>query len=132
LLPHLTPLGKPAAYAISGVVWGLWHLPLVLVGLTYPGYPILGILGFILLVSAINVIENELYLRYQRSTLLAAWIHGLFNTQKLGVWSLIFVGINSLLGGYAGLVGIVIFWIAALVVARFYGAKPSKMPHAYP
>lgn len=112
LLPRLMPLGKPLAYLISGVVWALWHLPLILMGFGYPGYPLAGIFAFIALVSALNVIENELYLR-QNSTILAAWIHGVFNAQKLGIWGLIFVGANPLIGGYTGIVGIIIMWIVA-------------------
>ncbi len=127
LLPHLMPLGRPAAYAIGGVIWALWHLPLILAGFTYPGYPVLGLVVFILLVSAINVIENELYLRCGNSTLIAAWFHSLFNSQKLGIWTLIFVGINPLIGGYAGLVGIVIFGIAAIVVVRAYALRNRQV-----
>ena len=123
LLPRLMPLGKPAAYAISGVVWALWHLPLILVGFNYPGYPVLGIFAFILLVTAIGVIENEVFLRYSNSTLLAAWVHGLFNCQRLGLWGLIFVGINPLIGGHVGAVGIVVFWIVGLIVLRVYAAQ---------
>jgi len=32
LLPKLMPLGKARAYLILGVIWGLWHTPLVLLG----------------------------------------------------------------------------------------------------
>jgi len=42
LLPKLMPLGKTKAYLILGIIWGLWHLPMVLVGFMYPGYPLLG------------------------------------------------------------------------------------------
>jgi len=38
LLPKLMPLGKFRAYLILGVVWGLWHLPLILIGFTYTGF----------------------------------------------------------------------------------------------
>lgn len=37
LLPALRPLGVWAAILISGVVWGLWHAPLILVGYNF-GY----------------------------------------------------------------------------------------------
>lgn len=128
LLPRLMPLGKPAAYAIGGVVWALWHVPIILIGFTYPGYPMLGILAFIVLVSAINVIENEAFLRYGNTTLLAAWIHGLFNSQKLGLWGVIFVGVNPLIGGYAGLIGMIVFWIVAVIVMRLYSVQRHPVP----
>jgi hypothetical protein len=55
---------------------------------------------------------------------IAAWGHGLFNAQKLGVWPLIFVGINPLLGGYTGLIGMVVLWATAILVIRVFAAKP--------
>ena len=39
LLPRLMPLGTMPALLISGVVWGLWHAPLLLLGYNYPGAP---------------------------------------------------------------------------------------------
>jgi membrane protease YdiL (CAAX protease family) len=36
LLPRLLPLGKPRAYLLLGVIWGIWHAPLIVVGFNYP------------------------------------------------------------------------------------------------
>jgi len=110
LLPKLMPLGKLRAYVLLGIVWGFWHLPLILIGFTYPGQPLLGTLAFIALVLSFGTYMNELALRH-RSSVLAGWIHGVFNSQKLGVWALLFPNINPLIGGYAGLVGIIV-WLA--------------------
>jgi hypothetical protein len=41
------PLGKWKAYLIVGVIWGLWHAPLIAIGFNYPGMPVLGILMMI-------------------------------------------------------------------------------------
>jgi membrane protease YdiL (CAAX protease family) len=86
LLPKLMPLGKGAAYLLMGAIWGLWHLPLILMGFTYPGHPLIGTLLFIALLTLFGAVLNEVTLRY-RSSLLAGWLHGLFNSQKLGVWA---------------------------------------------
>lgn len=37
LLPRLMPLGTVPAIVISGVVWGAWHAPLLLLGYNYAG-----------------------------------------------------------------------------------------------
>ncbi len=42
LLPQLLPLGQWPALLISGVIWGLWHAPLILLGYNYPQYPLSG------------------------------------------------------------------------------------------
>lgn len=37
LLPELLALGRVPALIVSGTVWALWHLPIILVGYEYPG-----------------------------------------------------------------------------------------------
>lgn len=110
LLPRLMPVGKPRAYVLVGVIWGLWHLPLVVIGFTYPNEPILGSFAFLALTTTLSVYVNELTLQ-NNSCLLAAWVHGIFNAQKLGLWSLLFPTYNALVGGYAGVIGILV-WLA--------------------
>ncbi|MGC7094018.1 CPBP family intramembrane glutamic endopeptidase [Amycolatopsis lurida] len=39
LLPRLRPLGYWRALLVMGAIWGLWHLPTVLLGGQFPGYP---------------------------------------------------------------------------------------------
>ena len=117
LLPKLMPLGKLRAYLLSGIIWGLWHLPLVLVGFMYPGYPVLGMLLFTMLTTALGIYINELTLRYH-SSILAGWIHGVFNTQRLGVWALLFPNTNPLLGGVSGLLGIAVWFGLGLLECR--------------
>jgi len=39
LFPKLMPLGAVPAILVSGVIWGLWHAPLILLGYNYPGVP---------------------------------------------------------------------------------------------
>jgi membrane protease YdiL (CAAX protease family) len=120
LLPKLLPLGKPRAYALLGLVWGLWHLPLVLVGFTYPGHPLGGALMLLALTTAFGIYLNELTLRH-RSSILAGWAHGVFNSQKLGVWALLFPSVNPMLGGFAGALGVGVWIILALVESRRRG-----------
>lgn len=39
LLPALLPLGRWPAVLLTGVVWGLWHTPVLLLGYNYPAHP---------------------------------------------------------------------------------------------
>jgi len=113
LLPKLMVLGKPRAYVLLGIIWGLWHLPLILIGFTYPGHPVLGVAAFVVLTITLGIYINELTLRY-RSSVLAGWVHGVFNSQKLGVWAVLFPTVNPLIGGFAGVVGIVVWLLLGL------------------
>jgi hypothetical protein len=113
LLPKLIPLGKLKAYTILGVIWGLWHAPLIMVGFNYPGYPFLGIVGMALMTTTIGIYINELTLR-NRSSILAGWIHGTFNGQAYGIWRILFPNVNPLAGGFTGVVGATVWLILGL------------------
>ena len=108
LLPKLMPLGKAKAYVLVGVIWGLWHLPLILVGFNYPGYPLLGVLWMIGLTTTLGIYINELSLRH-RSSILAGWMHGVFNSQAYGIWRILFPTVNPLWGGMTGLVAMLVW-----------------------
>ncbi|MFL7792195.1 MAG: CPBP family intramembrane glutamic endopeptidase [Anaerolineae bacterium] len=124
LLPKLMGLGKLKAYTIVGVIWGLWHAPLILVGFNYPGYPLLGVVGMAAMTTAIGVYINELALR-NRSSILAGWIHGAFNGQVYGIWRLLFPTVNPLVGGFTGVVGIAVWLAVGLWVVWRSGREPS-------
>lgn len=129
LLPKLLPLGKPRAYLLLGVIWGLWHLPLVLVGFAYPGHPWLGMAVFVGLTTAFGWVLNELCLRYD-SSVLAGWAHGVFNSQRFGVWGVLFPTVNPLLGGFSGLIGIVVWLALGWWLTRRYrqGMRRAAVP----
>ena len=40
--------GKPVGILLVGIVWGLWHAPVVFCGWTYPGYGAFGVLMFVI------------------------------------------------------------------------------------
>ena len=117
LLPKLMPLGKWKAYALVGIVWGLWHAPLIMAGFNYPGYPVLGVLGMIGMTTTLGIYINELALRH-RSSVLAGWMHGAFNGQFYGIWRIVFPAAHPLLGGATGLVGMLVWAALGLVVAH--------------
>lgn len=79
LLPKLMPLGTVPALLISGVIWGLWHAPLILLGYNYPTAP--GWLGLTMMVGMcilVGAVFGWLRLRSQ-SVWPAALAHGAFN-----------------------------------------------------
>ncbi len=128
LLPRLLPLGKWKAYMLIGVIWGLWHAPLVAVGFKYPDSPILGILFMMFFTTALGLYINELTLHY-RSAILAGWIHGVFNAQAYGIWgALLFAGANPFLGGISGLVGIAVLLVLGLLAIQWFKRAEMGQP----
>lgn len=60
LLRKLLPLGGRKAVLLVGVIWGLWHAPIIAMGhnygLDYPGAPWLGILAMTLFCVALGIV----------------------------------------------------------------------------
>ncbi|WP_319543425.1 CPBP family intramembrane glutamic endopeptidase [uncultured Pseudodesulfovibrio sp.] len=114
MLPRLMPLGKPVAYTVLGILWGIWHGPLILTGFNYPGYPVGGIAMMCLLCFAFGLFLNEMTLHYD-SSILAGFIHGAVNAQGYGVWLLLFPNIHPLFGGSVGLTGVAVWLISGML-----------------
>jgi uncharacterized protein len=79
LLPRLLPLGPVGAILVSGVIWGLWHAPLVLLGYNYPAGP--GWLGVLAMCGMCTVVGGVFgWLRLRSGSIWpAALAHGSFN-----------------------------------------------------
>lgn len=79
LLPKLLPLGAVPAILITGVIWGLWHAPLILLGYNYPDTPRwLGVIMMTGMCILIGAVFGWLRLR-SGSVWPAALAHGAFN-----------------------------------------------------
>ncbi len=67
LLPKLMPLGGRKAMLLIGLIWGVWHWPVIFMGyeygFSYPGYPWVGPLLFILVTIAFGTFLGWLVLR---------------------------------------------------------------------
>ena len=95
LLPKLMPLGTVPALVLSGVIWGLWHAPLILLGYNYSGAP--GWLGLTMMIGmciVVGAVFGWLRLRSE-SVWPAALAHGAFNAAA--GFSLIFAAAGELI-----------------------------------
>ncbi len=118
LLPKLLPLGRFRAAIIYGIIWGLWHAPIIYGGYNYPGYPIVGIAMMCLFTTALALVQTSLRIR-SGSVILTSFFHAALNTQARGAIPLVVVGVHPLFGGIAGLLGIaVIATLGAIMLAR--------------
>ena len=126
LLPRLLPLGQFRAILLSGAIWGVWHMPVILQGHNYPQHPVAGVflmIGFCILFGAIL---SWLYLRTS-SPWAPALGHGSLNAVA-GLPLLFMPGVDLALGGtLASLTG----WIPlALFIGWLVWSK--HLPHTTP
>lgn len=127
LLVRLAPLGEARAAIAVGVVWGLWHAPLIVLdGYEYPGHLWFGPFLFCLFTVPLSVILA--WLRFRSGSVWpGALAHSALNAQALLV-VLALSGASSLVAPPVGLVGIAPFaglavWLIA--TGRLRSPEPS-------
>jgi hypothetical protein len=87
LLPRLLPLGEIRATLLLGMIWALWHLPLIVAGLNYPGVNVwLAILAFLFVTVAVSFAYTWFYVASSGSVLIAAVLHASFNNFSDKFW----------------------------------------------
>jgi uncharacterized protein len=87
LLPRLLPLGEIRASLLLGVIWGVWHLPLLLAGLNYPGVNVwLAIIVFTFVTVALSFTYTWFYVASSGSVLVAAVFHASTNQFSDTFW----------------------------------------------
>jgi membrane protease YdiL (CAAX protease family) len=118
-------LGFWKSSVVIGVIWGIWHAPLILKGHNYPQHPAIGV--FMMVVLCILLAPIFSYVRLKAdSVIAAAIIHGSFNATA-GMSILMVKGGNDLTVGVVGLAGFVVLAIINLGIF-IYGRFLAKDP----
>jgi membrane protease YdiL (CAAX protease family) len=100
---------------IIGMVWGLWHFPLILLGHNYPQHPAAGV--GMMIVFCILLTPMMIYMVIKsKSVITAAVFHGM-NNAIAGITILFLVGGNDITNGVTGIAG---FIALLLVNIAFY------------
>lgn len=113
------------ALLIMGVIWGLWHLPLTMLGHNYgtgyAGYPFLGIVAMCWMCCCVGVFLSWLTLK-TGTCIPAAIAHGFFNGCASAGVLFSATGGNALVGpaavGVLGSIGFAVVAAAMLVALR--------------
>jgi hypothetical protein len=100
-----------------GVVWGLWHAPIIVQGHNYPGHPVAGIFMMTLFTMCLSF--PMAYCRFKSKTILGpSALHGMFN--PLGMLTAFFVtGANPLFGFVAGIAGVAVILLLTVGIYFF-------------
>ncbi|MFC1905496.1 CPBP family intramembrane glutamic endopeptidase [Chloroflexota bacterium] len=112
---ELSYLGFWKSSAIIGVVWGVWHAPLILQGHNYPQHTEAGV--FMMIVFCLLLAPIFSFIRLKaKSVIAAAIIHGSLNA-TMGLSIMLVKGGSDLLIGGTGLAGFIV--LAMLNVGIF-------------
>jgi membrane protease YdiL (CAAX protease family) len=114
MLKELSHLGFWRMSWITGLVWGAWHAPIILMGHNYPDHPIAGVVMMVLFCTLFSPFFTLVAVK-TRSVIGAAVLHGSFNA--LGATSIMLLkGGNDLLIGTTGAAGLIILAILNLII----------------
>ncbi|MFC5826237.1 CPBP family intramembrane glutamic endopeptidase [Nonomuraea insulae] len=126
LLPRLLPFGYGRAILTSGLIWGLWHAPLTLLGWNYPGLGPWAVLPFTVFCVVIGAVLG--WLRLRTGSVWPAVIgHGALNAAVPTLYLVVSASgrlPDSLLGGVFGAIGLLAFGALGLALARVRPAAP--------
>lgn len=119
LLWELAPLGFWRASAAIGVVWGLWHAPVIVEGYNYPSFPLLGVAVMTGATVAFSFVYTYLVAR-ARSVLAAVFFHGVFNASGgliLAYTAAESAALSQLVASPVGVAAMIVFLLAAVGIA---------------
>ena len=120
LLDEFNGMSFVKASVIIGLIWGIWHAPLILIGHNYPQHPQIGVMmmtGLCILLTPML-----LYIAIKsKSVIAAAIMHGTMNAIA-GISIMLIDGGNDLTTGITGLAGFItlaIFLVAMFIFDRY-------------
>lgn len=100
-----------------GIVWGLWHFPLILLGHNYPQHSVVGVFMMVIFCVLASFVEIYLVLK-AKSVYPAAIFHGTLNAVA-GLNVLLIKGGNDLLNGACGFSGFIVITIVIAIIYVF-------------
>lgn len=102
---------------ILGIIWGLWHIPLILIGVLYPGQPILGIFLMVLSTIVMGIILSYAVLK-TGSIWIAVLLHLIPDTIYPTANLFIATSINPIFAFGTGIYGLAFLAVFSLILLR--------------
>jgi uncharacterized protein len=117
LQTELTRLGRVRGVFLLGVIWGIWHWPVIWMGYNYPGQPILGSIAMVFV--CIILAYFLAYAVFKSNGIwTAAYLHALSN-QALSFFAMTMVLPTSMLFSFGiGIPSLVLGAIIVLLILR--------------
>ena len=110
--------GRIKGVLLVGLVWGLWHAPLVAgAGWTFPGYPVLGVILFTISTILLSI-PLGLAVFKSKSVLLPAFVHGVINLSANYLALNFYVPTDPVYSFGIGVYGLLVLGAIALVFLK--------------
>ena len=114
---ELVNLGRIRGVGLLGIIWGVWHWPIILMGFNYPGEPVLGPL----LTTGYTVVLSY-FLAYavfkSKGVWTAAYLHALSNQTLAFFMTGVVMPVSIVMSFGIGIPGLAISALVILLILR--------------
>jgi len=113
----LARMGRIPGVLLVGVIWGVWHAPVILMGYNYPDQPVVGVF----MMTLFSVLGGFLisYSVYKaKGVWAAAFVHGVNNSILNYLFGMVHSPASPILSFGVGLYGMVIWAVAIALILR--------------
>lgn len=113
----LMGLGRVRGVALVGLIWGIWHWPIIWMGHNYPGHPYLGSLLMVLFSIGLAFLLGYAVLK-AKGVWIAAFLHALINQSFSYFMIALYTPDDAAYSFGVGLPGLMVLAIVVLLILR--------------
>jgi membrane protease YdiL (CAAX protease family) len=117
LQPALSGLGRVRGVALVGIIWGIWHWPVIWMGYNYPGHPYLGSLLMVFFSSGLAFLLGYAVLK-AKGVWIAAFLHAMVNQSLAFFMGVIYVPGDTVYSFGIGIPGLILLALLVVLILR--------------
>ncbi len=114
---ELVKLGRVRGVLAVGVIWGLWHAPVIAMGYNFPGYPVIGIFVMVAFCVVAGFVLGYAVLK-TGSVWLSAFAHAITNQVVAFLLAIVYLPRDPVLQFDGGIYGILIGALIVVLILR--------------
>jgi membrane protease YdiL (CAAX protease family) len=113
----LTGLGRVRGVTLVGLIWGVWHWPVIWMGYNYPGHPYLGSLLMVLFSIGLAFILGYAVLK-AKGVWIAAFLHALVNQSFSFFMGFVYAPADTAYSFGIGIPGLIVIALLVVLILR--------------
>ncbi len=117
LQPALYGLGRARGVGLVGIIWGIWHWPVIWMGYNYPDHPYLGTLLMTLFCIGLAYVLGYAVLK-ARGVWIAAFLHALVNQSFSFFMGMVYTPTDIAYAFGIGIPGLALLALVVLLILR--------------
>jgi membrane protease YdiL (CAAX protease family) len=114
---ELIKLGRIKGVLLVGIIWGIWHAPVIAMGYNYPGHPVIGPIAFLIFNIFLAIFLGYIMLK-TGSVWLAAFGHAVINSGYQWLTLVVNTPNDPFYAFGPGIYGIAFSFLLSLVILR--------------